>query len=1318
MMNRFKILIVSLILLAIIGMGYVSTNPEELRQFNILGSSNTNRVGDVSVTGNVSVAVELLDNYFLYDMGSISMDQPSDIIEPEINITTPDNKTITVKRNQEFNVSSGKVRITKGDYIEQFSFFNVTNTNENMTIEMNMNVDFFNALQTCSNDKNCDHDAFQKIWFPDTKVDVATIIADFQKLDAVPVRLVNLSLGSPIQSLTSSLNYKTNIQTIILSYPEGTPLTFDLEIGFHSASFAYEDDSATGTLATNCTAPTTIASVDVVNNAGDNITLVVPVQLKSSDATAERVPGGNLKLINRSGGILDSNSFELAVNTANTFNDYVFLYKDANSTANNRYNITGCSDLTAVQAQAKWMVLVNTNTSYYKFSNISLTAGSPYKNFTVNTSFLDNGVPRYVISQISLNATNVTTSAATHVLARGINVSATASLSSVLLDQNEFDINLSTTRPNQGYSSLYMGWDNCTGGGACPFSGNYTFQVRDKQITTSNIIDVEWSVIVLQLENATYTNGSSTAVGTTPTNLVNISTNYPAYTPMAIIYHSSFKDTNAGAKNTPGGSFNISDVNSRLNFSNAFNLVAFVAANAAGSNYDKTVLGIDYASLLQENYTGKVIADATGVNAKGRMLLWQAGDPNPPYITSTLISPTQASSASVSINNTIINLSILNNTPIDTISFNWNQTANITIDDPSLIWYLNMNNNTDDWSRYNKTNTRAGGLNCSKGDVSYFDTGCNSDGVNDGVSATFSINANRTIELWAKWNGGGAGSQTLFYAATDGWEIGMDANNGSLYLFDGTIRYLVIITAGQWFHLAVVCETGRAVVFFNGVNSRNVTPYTCNTITSQQIFADWTTQSWSGSMDEVRVWNRALNRTEIQQSWKMQRSKFNQTNYYVNTSNQAKGSYFYNFTINSSLGVASNISETRCIDLVGSTTCPPTTPQLNIVSPANTTYINSTINITYTGTSNVNCRIEMDGVYNMSFRFCQNYTLSSPTFGNDTNVSLALDFSERQGTTLYDKSVFGLNVSMGGDAAFNSTNFPRANYSSSISFISTGFLNATANASLGNLWTGNATLCAWIYPTTYGGSNLGRIADKATDNIGTGGWEFGVGNDGIIYINTIQFRHSATTTGIFRAAQNVITTNAWNHVCVSYDKGSTNNIPSFWVNGSLVATTTVTGPAGIESDDVTVPLLIGNDAAKDRGFSGTMDDVVIFDRGLSSSDVLKLYQEQAFNGTHTIKIYTNSTTNNYNSTSVTFSISPPVSANTCSPTNGQDWTLDITDNCYISGTYNILNWYIKCTNGGKTIIDGTINHYNTTWINPLVGTCTLAFGSSGKENTR
>jgi hypothetical protein len=84
---------------------------------------------------------------------------------------------------------------------------------------------------------------------------------------------------------------------------------------------------------------------------------------------------------------------------------------------------------------------------------------------------------------------------------------------------------------------------------------------------------------------------------------------------------------------------------------------------------------------------------------------------------------------------------------------------------------------------------------------------------------------------------------------------------------------------------------------------------------------------------------------------------------------------------------------------------------------------------------------------------------------------------------------------------------------------------------------------------------------------------------------------------------NTVALGAWQHVALTYDTGSAANRPIFYRNGVVVTTTVQTAPAGSRSSDAASTLSIGNTTALDRTFDGAIDDVRIYNRILSASEI-------------------------------------------------------------------------------------------------------------------
>ncbi|KKT15097.1 MAG: LamG domain protein jellyroll fold domain protein [Parcubacteria group bacterium GW2011_GWC1_43_30] len=159
--------------------------------------------------------------------------------------------------------------------------------------------------------------------------------------------------------------------------------------------------------------------------------------------------------------------------------------------------------------------------------------------------------------------------------------------------------------------------------------------------------------------------------------------------------------------------------------------------------------------------------------------------------------------------------------------------------------------------------------------------------------------------------------------------------------------------------------------------------------------------------------------------------------------------------------------------------------------------------------------------------------------------------------------------------------------------------------------TGALTISAWIYPRTFGSSASsfrGRIVDKENDFVS--GYSFslydpntaGVPNDTFaLFINA-----SGGNLNCF-ASNGSIVLRKWQHVAVTLDS-SKNCIP--YVNGAK-ATTTAGFIMGSLPTSGSNSFVIGNNSGNTREFDGSLDEVRVYNRALSATEMQALYKSGA-----------------------------------------------------------------------------------------------------------
>ncbi|HWA27366.1 MAG TPA: LamG-like jellyroll fold domain-containing protein [Lacunisphaera sp.] len=166
------------------------------------------------------------------------------------------------------------------------------------------------------------------------------------------------------------------------------------------------------------------------------------------------------------------------------------------------------------------------------------------------------------------------------------------------------------------------------------------------------------------------------------------------------------------------------------------------------------------------------------------------------------------------------------------------------------------------------------------------------------------------------------------------------------------------------------------------------------------------------------------------------------------------------------------------------------------------------------------------------------------------------------------------------------------------------YINVPAHSSLENIWDGGGTVSFWVKPNSKGQYNAGcwmnksaiwAILANAGADAGETGFEFGIDWSGSVP------RWRTETAGV--------TFGQWHHIVLTYNADSSANAPSLYVDGTLVGLTEIVAPSGTRMTDAGASLQIGGNTAVTRVVDGSMDDVRIYGRVLSSSDIAELHRD-------------------------------------------------------------------------------------------------------------
>ncbi|MFA5174511.1 MAG: fibrinogen-like YCDxxxxGGGW domain-containing protein [Candidatus Pacearchaeota archaeon] len=336
-------------------------------------------------------------------------------------------------------------------------------------------------------------------------------------------------------------------------------------------------------------------------------------------------------------------------------------------------------------------------------------------------------------------------------------------------------------------------------------------------------------------------------------------------------------------------------------------------------------------------------------------------------------SPTPANGIITKDTSFIVNVSVPETANLGSLIYNWN-TTNFTIYDDSLILMMNFDNISSigenstyavDVSKYGNNGTVNGTLWNFSGKYggAYSFNRTNGNYINLGSSNSLDMgdgNQPKSISFWfypklleTGWNAilakdnHNAGYEGYIYVTSSG----LCATN------DGPCTGAGSLSANQWYYGTVVGNATTVKIYLNGIF------ITQSAESAFKFYPDGNmvigtrnannggccTDYFNGSIDEVRIWNRSLNDSEVYQQYISNLNKFNSTQWYLYT-NQAKntttglndGTYTYRvFKTNSSGSLSSTESRTINIDTIS--------PVINISYPINTNYTFnlSVINYTY-----------------------------------------------------------------------------------------------------------------------------------------------------------------------------------------------------------------------------------------------------------------------------------------------------------------------------------------------------------------------------------
>lgn len=238
-------------------------------------------------------------------------------------------------------------------------------------------------------------------------------------------------------------------------------------------------------------------------------------------------------------------------------------------------------------------------------------------------------------------------------------------------------------------------------------------------------------------------------------------------------------------------------------------------------------------------------------------------------------------------------------------------------------------------------------------------------------------------------------------------------------------------------------------------------------------------------------------------------------------------------------------------------------------------------------------RFSADGVYSLSFTANNDATTSVNVLvlvhhGAAITNGLAAwwKMDETSGTTAADSS------GNGRDASVVSGSFTGGYISNAVQFTS-----ASSRATYSAQEASQVTVAAWVRCDTTGGGGFPRIVNGQSYRL-----MFRMSSSNPGYESVGFATELASNYGDWHSGSGTVSLGKWYHVAASYDRSSLTNLPVFYINGVKFPAQTIAMPAGNPSSTNGTGY-IGNSSGNNRAWNGLIDDVRIYDRLLSDTEI-------------------------------------------------------------------------------------------------------------------
>ncbi|MEE9167479.1 MAG: LamG-like jellyroll fold domain-containing protein, partial [Candidatus Neomarinimicrobiota bacterium] len=478
------------------------------------------------------------------------------------------------------------------------------------------------------------------------------------------------------------------------------------------------------------------------------------------------------------------------------------------------------------------------------------------------------------------------------------------------------------------------------------------------------------------------------------------------------------------------------------------------------------------------------------------------------------------------------------------------------------------------------------------------------DGVDDYVSVSYVPDPTAyTIEAWVKPSDVTSVNiivRTDVNGPTASWSHQLSINpEGRFqhYTFDGSGRSVAgstSISSGSWYHVAAMAtNNGDMRLYVNGVEEgTSMSVSTLWTGGDRYYFGSNSTGSdyFSGTIDEVRIWNVARTKAEIQAD--MNRAlKGNETGlvgYW--RFDESSGTTTYDGTPNGNNGTVNGGAQFVSSDApIGV----PSIPQNLTASPGND-------QVTLAWSPNTEADLSHYLVYQSTTSGFTPAPTDSVARVNEPDTTVTITGLANNTTYFYRIAAL--------DSGGNTSVFSREAVVTPVATLAGNALSFDGvddYVEIGDKWPGgnrSITLSAWVKANavasgllwgTVGVGNMGLRGHFYIRSVGTGSPGTTTGYDGDAHI---WLGADDGTSDMWWAGSTVVVENTWYHVAATYD--STTQRIRLYVNGSLDRDTTLSQPL-----DLGTGVRIGLDHHNDNYMNGFIDEVRIWNVARSQTEI-------------------------------------------------------------------------------------------------------------------